>query len=95
MLPELHGKLDGTALRVPTPNVSAVDLTFEASIPVTVEDVNSVVEKAALNDMVKVLDMIPNLKFLLISTIQHILVFLPQSKQKSWVNIRSCFSLVR
>ena len=55
VLPELHGKLDGTALRVPTPNVSAVDLTFEASIPVTVEDVNSVVEKAALNDMVRIL----------------------------------------
>ena len=40
VLPELHGKLDGTALRVPTPNVSAVDLTFEASNTVTVEDVN-------------------------------------------------------
>ena len=55
VLPELHGKLDGTALRVPTPNVSAVDLTFEASNPVTVEDINSVVEHAALNDMVQVL----------------------------------------
>jgi glyceraldehyde 3-phosphate dehydrogenase len=55
VLPELHGKLDGTALRVPTPNVSAVDLTFEASNPVTVEDVNSVVEQAANKDMVKVL----------------------------------------
>jgi glyceraldehyde 3-phosphate dehydrogenase len=31
VLPELEGKLDGTALRVPTPNVSAVDLTFEAA----------------------------------------------------------------
>ena len=55
VLPELHGKLDGTALRVPTPNVSAVDLTFEASAPVTVEDVNSVVEHAAKNEMVQVL----------------------------------------
>ena len=55
VLPELHGKLDGTALRVPTPNVSAVDLTFEASTPVTVEDVNSVIEHAARNDMVQVL----------------------------------------
>ena len=62
VLPELHGKLDGTALRVPTPNVSAVDLTFEASIPVTIEDVNSVVEKAALNDMVKVLKYDPEPK---------------------------------
>ena len=55
VLPELHGKLDGTALRVPTPNVSAVDLTFEASSPVTIEEVNSVVEHAAKNDMVKIL----------------------------------------
>ena len=55
VLPELHGKLDGTALRVPTPNVSAVDLTFEASNPVTTEEVNSVVEHAAKNAMVKIL----------------------------------------
>ena len=55
VLPELHGKLDGTALRVPTPNVSAVDLTFEASNPVTTEEVNSIVEHAAKNDMVKIL----------------------------------------
>ena len=55
VLPELHGKLDGTALRVPTPNVSAVDLTFEASNPVTTEEVNSVVEHAAKNDMAKIL----------------------------------------
>ena len=55
VLPELHGKLDGTALRVPTPNVSAVDLTFEARNPVTTEEVNSVVEHAAKNDMVKIL----------------------------------------
>ncbi len=55
VLPELHGKLDGTALRVPTPNVSAVDLTFEASNPVTIEEVNSVVEHAAKNDMVQIL----------------------------------------
>ena len=55
VLPELHGKLDGTSLRVPTPNVSAVDLTFEASSPVTTEEVNSVVEHAAKNDMVKIL----------------------------------------
>ena len=55
VLPELNGKLDGSALRVPTPNVSAVDLTFEASNPVTVEDVNSLVKYAANNDMVQVL----------------------------------------
>ncbi len=46
VLPEMAGKLDGTALRVPTPNVSAVDLTFEAQKTVTVADVNAVVAEA-------------------------------------------------
>ncbi|MEM7721613.1 MAG: type I glyceraldehyde-3-phosphate dehydrogenase [Pseudomonadota bacterium] len=55
VLPELEGKLDGTALRVPTPNVSAVDLTFEASPDVTVEDVNAVVAEAAAGHMGAVL----------------------------------------
>jgi glyceraldehyde 3-phosphate dehydrogenase len=40
VLPELAGKLDGTAIRVPTPNVSAVDLTFVAGRDVTVDEVN-------------------------------------------------------
>ena len=47
VLPELSGKLDGTAMRVPTPNVSAVDLTFEARKSVTVEEVNAVMAEAA------------------------------------------------
>ena len=47
VLPEMEGKLDGTAMRVPTPNVSAVDLTFEASKSVTVADVNAIVAEAA------------------------------------------------
>jgi glyceraldehyde 3-phosphate dehydrogenase len=47
VLPELAGKLDGTAMRVPTPNVSAVDLTFEAGKDVTVADVNEIVAEAA------------------------------------------------
>ncbi|WP_370267897.1 type I glyceraldehyde-3-phosphate dehydrogenase, partial [Nioella sp.] len=47
VLPELAGKLDGTAMRVPTPNVSAVDLTFVAGKDVTVADVNEIVEEAA------------------------------------------------
>ncbi|MDT8358207.1 MAG: hypothetical protein RQ758_06860, partial [Methanomicrobiaceae archaeon] len=42
VLPELAGKLDGTALRVPTPNVSAVDLTFQSRKSVTVDAVNAV-----------------------------------------------------
>lgn len=55
VLPELDGKLDGTSLRVPTPNVSAVDLTFTASKDVTVEDVNSIMRDAAAGHMGSVL----------------------------------------
>lgn len=55
VIPALAGKLDGTAMRVPTPNVSAVDLTFEASRDVTVEDVNSILQDAALGPMARVL----------------------------------------
>jgi len=47
VLPELKGKLDGYALRVPTPTGSATDLTFEAGRETTVEEVNAVVQKAA------------------------------------------------
>ena len=47
VLPELKGKLDGYAMRVPTPTGSATDLTFEASKEVTVEEVNAAVKKAA------------------------------------------------
>ncbi len=55
VLPELAGKLDGTALRVPTPNVSAVDLTFEAARDVSVADVNEVMAEAAAGHMGAVL----------------------------------------
>ncbi len=55
VLPEMEGKLDGTALRVPTPNVSAVDLTFEAARDVSVADVNEVVAEAAAGHMGAVL----------------------------------------
>ncbi|MFV0432143.1 MAG: type I glyceraldehyde-3-phosphate dehydrogenase [Alphaproteobacteria bacterium] len=47
VLPELAGKLDGAAVRVPTPNVSMVDLTFIAKRETTVEEVNSIMKKAA------------------------------------------------
>ena len=47
VLPELNGKLDGVSIRVPTPNVSVVDLTFEASRPTTVEEVNAAIIAAA------------------------------------------------
>jgi glyceraldehyde 3-phosphate dehydrogenase len=45
--PALKGKLDGLAIRVPTPNVSLVDLVFDASRPTSVEEVNGALEAAA------------------------------------------------
>lgn len=47
VLPELNGKLDGVAIRVPTPNVSVVDLTFEAESETSVEQINDAIRKAA------------------------------------------------
>ncbi len=47
VLPELNGKLDGYAVRVPTINVSMVDLSFVAERETTVEEVNSILQKAA------------------------------------------------
>ena len=49
VLPELDGKLDGVAIRVPTPNVSVVDMTFEASRATTVEEINAAIVEAATN----------------------------------------------
>ncbi|MGV2977727.1 type I glyceraldehyde-3-phosphate dehydrogenase [Roseibium alexandrii] len=47
VLPELNGKLDGFAMRVPTPNVSVVDLKFIAKRETTVEEINAAVKAAA------------------------------------------------
>jgi len=47
VLPELNGLLDGVAIRVPTPNVSVVDLTFEAGKDTTVEEINAAIKAAA------------------------------------------------
>lgn len=47
VLPELAGKFDGTAIRVPTPNVSMIDLCFNAGREVTAEEVNAAIVKAA------------------------------------------------
>jgi glyceraldehyde 3-phosphate dehydrogenase len=47
VLPELKGKLDGYAVRVPVPTGSATDLTFEAGRETSVEEVNAAIEKAA------------------------------------------------
>ncbi|WP_341234582.1 type I glyceraldehyde-3-phosphate dehydrogenase [uncultured Sulfitobacter sp.] len=62
VLPALKGKLDGTAMRVPTPNVSAVDLTFRASRDVTVEEVNAAMRAAAEGPMKRVLGYDPEKK---------------------------------
>ncbi len=47
VLPQLKGKLDGSAVRVPTPNVSLIDLTFVPKREVTRDEVNAVLKKAA------------------------------------------------
>jgi glyceraldehyde 3-phosphate dehydrogenase len=47
VVPELKGKLDGFAIRVPTPNVSVVDLTFNSEKPVTKEAINEALKAAA------------------------------------------------
>ncbi|WP_334195397.1 type I glyceraldehyde-3-phosphate dehydrogenase [Pararhodobacter sp.] len=47
VLPELKGRLDGVAIRVPTPNVSVVDLVFEAQRDTSVEEVNAAIRAAA------------------------------------------------
>jgi glyceraldehyde 3-phosphate dehydrogenase len=47
VLPELNGKLDGTAIRVPTPNVSVVDFKFIAKRATTKEEINDAIRSAA------------------------------------------------
>jgi glyceraldehyde 3-phosphate dehydrogenase len=47
VLPETAGKLDGFAIRVPTPNVSVVDLTFIPERPVTIDQLNAAIKKAS------------------------------------------------
>ncbi|MDC3002878.1 type I glyceraldehyde-3-phosphate dehydrogenase [Paracoccaceae bacterium] len=55
VIPELNGKLDGVSIRVPTPNVSVVDLTFESSKETSESEINSVIKNSALNDLKGVL----------------------------------------
>ena len=56
VLPELLGKLDGTAIRVPTPNVSLIDLTFTAGRETTVEEINAAMKEAADGPLNGILD---------------------------------------
>ena len=51
VIPELKGRLDGMAIRVPTPNVSVVDLTAELSSSATVEEINAAMKKASEGPM--------------------------------------------
>lgn len=55
VIPELKGKLDGTAIRVPTPNVSMVDLTFVSSKKTNINEINSIILNASNNEMKNVL----------------------------------------
>ena len=53
VLPSLKGKLDGTSIRVPTPNVSVVDFKFVAKRATTVDEVNAAISKAAASGPLK------------------------------------------
>ena len=56
VLPELNGKLDGFAIRVPTINVSVVDLTFVGKRETTIDEVNSILKKASEGSLKGILD---------------------------------------
>jgi len=62
VLPELAGKLDGSAIRVPTPNVSCVDFTFQAARDTSVEEINLAIKAIAETNMKGVLDYDPEPK---------------------------------
>ena len=51
VIPEMDGKLDGFAIRVPTPNVSVVDLTFTAAKPIDAKSINAALKAAAEGPM--------------------------------------------
>lgn len=56
VLPELDGRLDGFAVRVPTANVSIVDLTFSASRETSVDEINSILKEASEGDLKGILE---------------------------------------
>ncbi len=58
VLPELKGKLDGVAIRVPTPNVSVVDLKIVAKRATTVDEINGAMKRAAAQELKGVLDIV-------------------------------------
>jgi glyceraldehyde 3-phosphate dehydrogenase len=69
VLPELKGKLDGASVRVPVANVSLIDLTFTASRPTTVEEINAAMTEAAEGPLKDVLGV--NSKPLVSSDFNH------------------------
>lgn len=58
VMPELKGKLDGFAIRVPTPNVSVVDLTVTLAKPATAEEINAAIKKAAEGPMKGIMEFV-------------------------------------
>jgi glyceraldehyde 3-phosphate dehydrogenase len=58
VLPELKGKLDGISIRVPTPNVSVVDLKVVTKRPTTVAEINEAMKRAAAQELKGVLDIV-------------------------------------
>jgi glyceraldehyde 3-phosphate dehydrogenase len=60
VLPELNGKLDGAAIRVPTPNVSAVDLKFVAKRKTTAEEIKEAIKRAAMQELKGILTFTEN-----------------------------------
>ncbi len=55
VIPDLNGKIDGVAMRVPTPNVSVIDLNFVASRDTTIEEINKMFSNASENDFKKII----------------------------------------
>jgi glyceraldehyde 3-phosphate dehydrogenase len=58
VLPELKGKLDGISIRVPTPNVSVIDLKFVAKRATSVEEINDAAKRAAAGELKGVLEIV-------------------------------------
>jgi glyceraldehyde 3-phosphate dehydrogenase len=56
VLPQLEGKLNGMAIRVPTPNVSVVDLVAQLEKPASLEEINSAFKKASETDLKGIMD---------------------------------------
>lgn len=56
VLPQLKGKLDGVSIRVPTPDVSFVDLSFEAKRNTTIDEIHNIVKKAVSGELNGILD---------------------------------------